>query len=692
MSASFVPGAYRRSLLASALLASLGSTGLMTPSSAQQSASPNLLPPIRIAPPPDQATAPAHRTTSRSRRVARPAARPTPVADTHVPGTMGSTVVSPTGVVTPAGQLASSITVVTEQDIQTQQHRSVPDILRTAPGLNVVQAGGPGAQTSIFMRGTNANHTKVILDGIDIGDPANSNGAFDYAHLLTADIQQMEILRGPQSGLYGSDAIGGVISIITKKGEGPPRVTGSLESGSFKTFNQTLGLSGAERNVNYTVNVAHLHAGDVPVTPPELLPPGRQAIGNNYDNMTYSTKLGVDLNEYLTVNSVVRYTDSTLLFTGDGGFPSTPNASQSTHAVQQLFNRQEAVWSLFDGRVQSFFGLNFTNSRAYDIGPGDAAGMITTGERLKFDWRTVAEITRDNHLIVGAEHQTDRMDTADFAARNGNKAGFVQLQSAFADRFFLVANVRQDSNDLFGGRMTYRIAPAVIVPVTETKLKASYGTGFKAPSLSQLFRDYPTFNFFANPNLQPEDSRGYDAGFEQPLFNDRVRFGSTYFRNDITNLIDYNATFTSLVNVNAATTEGTETFVAAQITERFGIRADYTFIRAVNAATGMQLLRRPKEKWSATATWLPLDQLTLSATVVRVNDWLDVTRDGMASGITAPGYTLVNLRGDYALNDQVKVFGRIDNLLDFRYQNPTGFLAPGLAVFGGIRVASYGVR
>lgn len=692
MSASFVPGAYRRSLLASALLASLGSIGLNTPSAAQQSASPNLLPPIRIAPPPDRATAPAHRATSRSRRVARPAARPTPVPDTHVPGTMGSTVVSPTGVVTPAGQLASSITVITEQDIQTQQHRSVPDILRTAPGLNVLQAGGPGAQTSIFMRGTNANHTKVILDGIDIGDPANSNGAFDYAHLLTADIQQMEILRGPQSGLYGSDAIGGVISIITKKGEGPPRVTGSLESGSFKTFNQTLGVSGAERNVNYAVNVAHLHAGDVPVTPPELLPPGRQAIGNNYDNMTYSTKLGVDLNEYLTVNSVVRYTDSTLLFTGDGGFPSTPNASQSTHAVQQLFNRQEAVWSLFDGRVQSFFGLNFTNSRAYDIGPGDAAGAITTGERLKFDWRTVAEITRDNHLIVGAEHQTDRMDTADFAARNGNKAGFVQLQSAFADRFFLVANVRQDSNDLFGGRMTYRIAPAVIVPVTETKLKASYGTGFKAPSLSQLFRDYPTFNFFANPNLQPEDSRGYDAGFEQPLFNDRVRFGSTYFRNDITNLIDYNATFTSLVNVNAATTEGTETFVAAQITERFGIRADYTFIRAVNAATGMQLLRRPKEKWSATATWLPLDALTLSATLVRVNDWLDVTRDGMASGITAPGYTLVNLRGDYALNDQIKVFGRIDNLLDFRYQNPTGFLAPGLAVFGGIRVASYGVR
>jgi vitamin B12 transporter len=284
------------------------------------------------------------------------------------------------------------------------------------------------------------------------------------------------------------------------------------------------------------------------------------------------------------------------------------------------------------------------------------------------------------------------MDTTSLAARNGNKAGFIELQSAFAERFFLVANIREDSNDRFGEHSTYRIAPAVVLPVTETKLKASYGTGFKAPSLSQLYQDYPAFNFFANPNLKPEESRGYDAGFEQPLFNDRIRFGSTYFHNDITDLIDYNDTFSSLVNVNGATTEGTETFISAQITRRFGIRADYTFTRAVDAGTGLQLLRRPKEKWSATATWLPVDQLTLSATVLHVSNWIDVTRDGSASGIVAPGYTLVNLRGDYAINDQVKVFGRVDNLFDVRYQNPTGFLAPGLGIFGGIRVASYGVQ
>ncbi len=151
-------------------------------------------------------------------------------------------VVSPTTIPTPVDQVASSVTVITAGDIQRQQIRTVPDALNTVPGLNVVQSGGPGGQTSVFMRGTNSNHVKVLIDGIDASDPSIANGTFDFAHLLTGDIEQIEVLRGPQSGLYGSDAIGGVISITTKKGEGPPKVKASVEGGSFQTFNQTAGL------------------------------------------------------------------------------------------------------------------------------------------------------------------------------------------------------------------------------------------------------------------------------------------------------------------------------------------------------------------------------------------------------------------------------------------------------------------
>jgi vitamin B12 transporter len=662
---------------------------------AQQSVSPDL-PPVIVESPTGTGTALRGQDSGSRRTVSVRAPQPvtagSPASGASAANPSPTVVVSPTGTVTPGSETASSVTVITAQDIETLQRRTVPDALSTVPGLNVVQTGGPGGTTSVFLRGANANQTKVLIDGIDVSNPASPQGNFDLGQLLTADIAQIEVLRGPQSGLYGSDAIGGVISIITKKGEGPPRATASVETGSFGTFNQNAGLSGAQDRFNYAFNVAHFRASDVPVTPLQLLPPGRQAIGNNDDNMTYSTKLGADISEFWSVNAVARYTDATLHFTGDSGFPSHPDAAQSTSIVHQLFTRGEAVWSVFDGRIKNYFGVNTVNDWSDDITAGNPIASITTGERVKYDWRAVTELARGNNLILGLEQQTDRLQTTGLFARNANKAGYIELQTAFAKRMFLVANIRDDISDQFGEHATFRIAPAVILPVTETKLRASYGTGFKAPTLSQLFRDFPAFQFFANPNLKPEQSAGYDFGFEQPLLDDRVRFGSTYFHNDIANLINFNRTFTSYLNVGQATTEGTENFVSAKLTEQLWIRADYSFTRAVDNSTLRQLQRRPKEKWSTTATWNPLPPLTVSATVLHVSSFLDVNRDGTNAGLTAPGYTIVNLAGDYLVDDQIKVFGRVDNVFNLHYQNPTGFLQPGFGIFGGVRMASYSVK
>jgi vitamin B12 transporter len=411
--------------------------------------------------------------------------------------------------------------------------------------------------------------------------------------------------------------------------------------------------------------------------------------------MTYSTKFGGDINDSWSLNTVVRYTDATLRFTGTGDNPSlpdSPDGSQSTHAVQQIFAREEAVWSLWDGRIKNYFGVDYANNQSYDIAPGEPTATITDGDRLKYDWHAVTEIVTGNKFIVGLEDEADHMDTTGLSADSGNQAGYLELQSEFAKRFFLVANVREDLNDQFGDHMTYRIAPSVILPVTDTKLKASYGTGFKAPTLSELFQNFPDFDFFGNPNLKPEESVGYDVGFEQPLFNGRLLFGSTYFHNNITNLITDNATFTSFINIDQATTEGTENFISAKVTDRLVLRADYTFTRAVDDSTDIQLLRRPKEKWSTTATWKPIDPLTLSATVLHVGSWLDVSRDGTETNIYAPGFTVVNLTGDYAVTDQIKIFGRVDNLFNLHYQDPTGFLEPGLGVFGGVRFASSALK
>ena len=181
--------------------------------------------------------------------------------------TLPQIVVSATTVPTPANEIANSVTVITADDLDRKQLRTVPDALKQVPGIDVVQTGGPGGQTSVFMRGTNANHVKVLIDGIDVGNPSITNGAFDFGHLLTGDIERIEVLRGPQSGLYGSDAIGGVISITTKKGEGPPKVTAMAEGGSFGTFNQTLGVRGSQDNINYAFNVLHYRTSATPVTP-----------------------------------------------------------------------------------------------------------------------------------------------------------------------------------------------------------------------------------------------------------------------------------------------------------------------------------------------------------------------------------------------------------------------------------------
>src|SRR3984893_11720191 len=205
------------------------------------------------------------------------------------------TVISATALPTPSEQVASSVTVITEEQIQRDQRRTLPDLLATVPGLNVIQTGGPGGQTSLFMRGTNADHVKVLIDGIEVNDPSQPKRQFDFGPLTTDDIERVEILRGPQSGLYGADAIGGVINIITKSGQGPAQWQASAEGGSFETFNQTAGVRGSTEQFHYSANVEHFHSGATPVTPLELLPPGEHRNDDYYDNLTASTKLGYDI-------------------------------------------------------------------------------------------------------------------------------------------------------------------------------------------------------------------------------------------------------------------------------------------------------------------------------------------------------------------------------------------------------------
>ena len=611
---------------------------------------------------------------------------PVTAADSNAlaePVALPTVVVTPTRIPTPENEVGSSITVITEEEIQRKQERTLPDALKDVPGLNVVQTGGPGGTTSVFIRGANANQTKVFIDGIDATDPAS--GTFNFEHVLTWDIERVEVVRGPQSGLYGADAIGGVINIITKKGSGPAQFAGSLEGGSFGTLNQNIRAGGSTDRFNYYVDFAHFHTADAPVTPPDLVPLGRPITGNAYDNKTLSARFGANLAENFDVGAVLRYTDTSLHFTGDDFFG--PEGLQSTESEQQIFTRGTAHLVSFGGTLDQTLGLAYTkfNQRDFDPNPPVPVPSFFNGDRLKADWQGNIKLMEGQILTFRGEHQRDEITTP--VAEITDNAGMIQLQSSIGERFFNAASVRYDSYDTFGGKPTFRIAPTLLIPETGSRLKGSVGTGFKPPTLAQLFQNFPSFNFFGNPNLKPGTSVGYDIGFEQTLLEKRIQFGATYFRNNIDNLITTNDTFTSFENVGRATTCGVESFAVYTPWEPLTLRADYTFLIAKDDILDQELLRRPKHKASLNAAWHITEAAVLSATLLYVGPWVDVNRAGTVSGVQANGYTLANLIGSYDLGDGVSAYARIDNLFDRRYQDPTGFLRPGLGVFAGVRLA-----
>jgi vitamin B12 transporter len=595
-------------------------------------------------------------------------------------------VVTATRIPTPELQVASSISVVTADEIADRQIQTLPDLLKDLPGLNVIQTGGAGGQTSVFIRGTNSNHTKVLVDGIDVSDPSSPSGTFDFGQFLTQDIQKVEILRGPQSGLYGSDAIGGVINVITKSGSGPAQFTASTEAGSFDTFNQTAGVSGSLDRFHYTANVEHYHSGATPVTPLDLLAPGERRIDDYYDNITGSTKLGFDVTEHFDVGLVARYTDSHLRLTGENedNFPfDFPDSTQSANDTRQYYTRATAHLISYDGALEQILGIAYSDIKSFETSPENPESDFF-GARVNVDWQGTIRLAADEKLVLGAEHQREEM-TVPLSASTTIDSGYAELQSSFDDALFNTLSVRYDDNDRFGSKITYRVAPAYVIQETGTKLKASVGTGFKAPTLSQMFQNFPDFDFFANPNLRPETSLGYDLGFEQSILGETVRFGATYFRNNIKNLITDNVDFTTDINVGRAVTQGAETFASYQPLRDLTFRLDYTYTQATDDILHEELLRRPKHKVDLNAAWHATDRLSLNATVLSVSSWIDGNRDFSIPRLTAPGYTTVDVAASYELSGNLTLYGRVTNLFDRHYENPVGFLQPSIGAFAGIR-------
>lgn len=609
-------------------------------------------------------------------------------------------VVTATRVATPVSRVAGTIAVITAADIARKQYRTIDEALRSEPSLQISRSGGPGKLSSIFSRGTNANHTLVLLDGIELNDPSTTDGRVDLGSFALDDVERIEVLYGSQGTLYGSDAIGAVINVVTKTGKGPPTGSVQLEGGSFGTFNQAASLRGGADTVNYALNVQHLRTTGISATPSRFAPPGESNDHDTFDNVTVGTKLGWQATETLSFGLVGRYS-RTANDLDLNVFPiQSDNDSRTTG--EQYAVRGEGKLVAFGGRTEHRLGIAYTRYDRHDRDDRDPINAFdflrddNVGTKLKFDLQNDVRVLPGHVFTLGLETEKETIDSAltsdslfgpfsssaDAGARNN--AVYLQDQFEVGYGLFGALGVRVDDHENFGTEPTWRAALGWRSAETGTTVRGSYATGFKAPSLYQLYgSSISGFGVFTgNPNLQPEESRTWEAGVEQRLFGGRLTLGATYFDTEVENLIQGGAT--TNVNVGNASLTGVEASLSAEIAPevRFGIRYTYLVPRDEDADT--DLLRRARHRGYADLSIRATENLTLTPEVVYVGERLDIDAATFAT-IRVPGYTLVNFAASYRITDNLTGFGRLTNLLDKDYEDPDGFSQPGAGIFVGMR-------
>jgi vitamin B12 transporter len=606
------------------------------------------------------------------------------------PVTFADTVITATRQPSPLDQVANSVTVIDRATIEQRQYRSLSDILADVPGLSVSASGGFGKTASVFIRGANANGTLVLIDGLRANDPSASGSTFNFAHLLADMIDRIEIVRGPLSTLYGADAYGGVINIITRKGSGAPSGFARLEGGSFNTFTVTAGLQGQSGGFNYNVGVSGLTSDGGDVAPARFRAPGVAREDDPYRNVTFNTRLGAALSDNFDLSMFARYLTSKSQY--DNAPFEDPNLRELTN---QFYGRAVGELYLMDRKWKQTFGIGYVRVERHDNDDPDllnpfpfALRTQNIGRRLKADWQNDITFSSIYSTTFGIEAEKIWQDNNTDGFKVGSHVQtigtFMQHHLTLFDRLYLTAAARLDRNSQFGAHPTFSLGAAYLLRDSDTKLKASFGTAYRAPDLFQLYGSIPPF-FTGNPSLRPEKSVGFDAGFEQYVAARRVSFGSTFFWNDIRDLIDSSADFSTVVNVGRARTYGLENFIAVQPVTWLQLRLDHTWTHAEDLITHQRLRRRPEHKIDFTANVQPTAELKLGLTVT----WNGSQRDidpALFTDTINRSYTLATLTASYTLHQGVEIYGRVENLFDTGYEDPLGFAHPGIAAYAGMRV------
>jgi len=587
-------------------------------------------------------------------------------------------VVSATRIETPEEESPATIDVIRSDDFEIKQTHRVADSLREVPGLSVVQSGSPGALTSVFTRGLRSEHTQVLLDGIPVNQ--GLQGAFNFGDLTTDNIDRIEIVRGPQSTLYGPRALAGVIQIFTKRGNGEPTGDFSLEAGSNATVRGTLTSSGSANQFDYSVGLSGLTTDN-------------ERPNNQYRLWSGIANLGWSPNEQLRLSTLVTYS------LADLGLPNTisdprprDNFLTERWLVAPHLDYKPVEWwhhrliFSYDEERQ----VNDPNDDGF-VGPTRALFTRATvdyqNDLKPASWLTLTSGFFYSHVDAGEERpfvsQAFGQQPTFISDETEQTSVFLQASVTPFKGLDLVAGGRYDHFNQFGDVWTYRFAGSYLIAKTDTHLHASVATGFSPPT--------PQDKIFGNNfGLEPEKNLGWDIGVEQRFCEGRVMVGLTYFHNDLSNVIGFNGLFETL-NLGAARTQGIEAELRVTPITDLTILATYTYLDAENTSSaditqlpGARLPRRPRNEAyiSASYLWGKKLRTTIEAKFVNAREELNFG----GPNFDIEDYAFVNFAVEYEINKCVSIFARVNNLTNEQYSEVFGFPALGRTAYGGVKV------
>ncbi len=602
---------------------------------------------------------------------------------------------------TPLRETASSVSVISGEELRRSGKTTVAEALGSVLGAAVVQSGGKGAVAGLMLRGANSEHTLVLVDGLDMNDPINPSRSADLSHLSLFDVDRIEVLRGPQGPLYGSDALGGVVNIITRRGQGGPRLDISAAAGSLGALTGAANFGGSSGHFDYSLSVSHERTLGISAASAGYAGNSEK---DGWHDTSVAARFGLRLSGSTALSLNLRGSDSRTELDNYGGpYGDDPNNVQTYRSG--LAGLGLETWTI-KGVWRQSLRLSAAGTKrgqenpVDEIHPDESEEGSYRGSLLKLDWQNDFFLSRILTLTAGLEHERERADSeyvydyagyvseSPFPAVHASSTGaYLQGRLALGKGLFLTAGARLDDHSRAGSAVTFRIAPVYIVEATGTKFKATVGTGFKAPSLYQLFAPATSWGPIGNPALSSERTTGWDAGFEQPFLGGRLEFALTWFSNRFRNLIEYDS-LQGYVNVGRAVTSGLEATLAAEPVP--GLRAvlGYTRMTARNRDTDEPLLRRPRDKFSAELSGRLFGKADLALSALFIGRRYD--KDFSAYPYATVGmssYTLIGARASVPLTGGFTVFVKVENLLDERYESVWGYGAEGRTAAVGIRAS-----